>query len=265
MGFFNILFEKLTLKEKAILEEKIIECYENKGITFDDNSLYEKNEISIKAKFKSSKQMPILEDLYNVLKKDKMSENMAIKLKPLINGSLKFLNNYTNINLNNSLIVIDIYDLKKENVLIGMYAMLEVILSEIKKDRSKEKIIYMDEVWKLIGNFSNSILAEFVQNIFKTIRKYKGSAVAITQDVSDLFDLEQGKYGKSLITNSSIKIAFQLEEQNIEVLNKYITLSDNEKLKIKCLDKGEAWIVAQNSRAIIKIRGSDEEHNAVET
>jgi len=33
--------------------------------------------------------------------------------------------------------------------------------------------------------------------IFKTIRKYGGSGVAITQDVSDLFSLEDGAYGKS--------------------------------------------------------------------
>ena len=94
--------------------------------------------------------------------------------------------------------------------------------------------------------------------------KYKGSAVAITQDISDLFDLEQGKYGKSLITNSSAKIVFQLEEQNIEILNKYITLSEEEKIKIRCLDKGEAWVIAQNSRAVMKIDASTLEHNAIE-
>ena len=45
------MFKKISLEEIAILEEKIVKCYESKGITFDDNSLYKENsnEISIKA------------------------------------------------------------------------------------------------------------------------------------------------------------------------------------------------------------------------
>ena len=40
IGFFNLIFGELNEEEKAILEEKIIECYEKKGINFDDESLY---------------------------------------------------------------------------------------------------------------------------------------------------------------------------------------------------------------------------------
>ena len=53
-------------EEKAIIEEKLIECYKLKGITFDDETLYKENERQEKI-FKESKDMPILEDLYNIL------------------------------------------------------------------------------------------------------------------------------------------------------------------------------------------------------
>ena len=45
-----------------------------------------------------------------------------------------------------------------------------------------------------------------------------GSAVAITQDISDLFSLENGTYGKSILNNSEIKTFFYLEEENIKNL-----------------------------------------------
>ena len=52
-------------EEKAILEEKLIECYKNKGINFDDDSLYKiKGGEKV---FKESIDMPVLEDLYNKL------------------------------------------------------------------------------------------------------------------------------------------------------------------------------------------------------
>lgn len=138
----------MTEEEASILDEKIIECYNQKGITFKDESLYKDGKIT--SNFKSHKEMPILEDLYNILLEDEKSKRFCIKLKPYVYGSLNFLNKYTNINLENNLILVDIYDLGKENIAIGMYIAIELFLSRIKKDRNKEKIIYLDEVWKLL-------------------------------------------------------------------------------------------------------------------
>ena len=105
IGFFNLIFGNLNEEEKAILEEKIIETYEKKGITFDDKTLYKNN------KFKTTYDMPKLEDLYNILGQDKKTKSMQTKLIPFVKGSLKFFNEYTNLELENKLIVADIYDL----------------------------------------------------------------------------------------------------------------------------------------------------------
>ena len=91
IGFFNLIFGELNEEEKAILEEKIIQVYKIKKINFNDKSLYNKNK-----KFKSTKDMPILEDFYNILN-DEKTKKFKIKLIPFIKGSLKFFNNYTNI------------------------------------------------------------------------------------------------------------------------------------------------------------------------
>ena len=103
-----------------------------------------------------------------------------------------------------------------------MFIFIELFWNRIKKNRNIKKSIYLDEIWRLIGVTSNKEVASFIYKIFKTIRKYGGSAVAITQDISDLFSLEIGKYGKSILNNSCIKIFFSLEEENIKVLEEYI-------------------------------------------
>ena len=265
IGFFNMVFGEMNEEEKAIIEEKIIECYKLKGITFDDKSLYKvnKNKISIKPKFKESIDMPILEDLYNVFEKDNRTEKFKIKLIPFVKGSLNFLNNYTNVEFNNKTILADVYELGEENLKYGMYIFTELFWDKIKIDRSKKKAIYLDEIWRLIGVTSNKEVAGFIYKIFKTIRKYGGSSVAITQDVSDLFSLENGIYGKSILNNSSIKTFFSLEEENIKILSEYTNLSEKEKIEIKSLKRGECLMFVGNEHILTKIECSETEKNIV--
>ena len=265
IGFFNLIFGNMDEEEKAILEEKIIKCYNKKGITFDDNTLYknEKNKINIKPIFKESTDMPILEDLYNILGEDEKTKKMQIKLIPFVKGSLKFFNNYTNIELNNKLIIADIYERGEENLKYGMYLFVDLFWDKIKENRKNKKIIYLDEVWRLIGITSNKNVASFIYKIFKTIRKYGGSSVAITQDISDLFSLENGTYGKSIINNSSNKAFFSLEEENISILSEYTNLSEKEKVEIRSLKRGESLLFAGDEHILTKIECADYEKEII--
>ena len=261
IGFFNLIFGNMSEEEKSILEEKIVECYKLKNITFQDKSLYKfKNNKKI---FKESKDMPILEDLYNVLKKDEKCKMFKIKLMPFVKGSLNFFNNYTNVNLNNNLIVADIYELGEENLKYGLFIFTDLFWDKIKKDRKTKKSIYLDEIWRLIGVTSNKEVASFIYKIFKTIRKYGGSSVAITQDVSDLFSLEKGIYGKSIINNSEIKLLFSLEEENIKTLSMYSNLTEKEKLEIKSLKRGECLMFVGENHILAKIEADEYEKNIV--
>ena len=264
IGFFNLIFGELNEEEKAILEEKIIEVYNKKNINFDDESLYKinKNIINIKPVFKEPEDMPILEDLYNILN-DEKTKKFKIKLLPFVKGSLKFFNNYTNIKINNKLILADIYELGEENLKYGMYLFTELFWDKIKNNRKIKKAIYFDEIWRLIGVTSNSNVASFIYKIFKTIRKYGGSAVAITQDIYDLFSLEDGVYGKSILNNSSIKNYFYMEEENIKILEKYSDISEKEKIEIKSLKRGECLLFAGDDHLLTRIEVSDYENKII--
>ncbi len=265
IGFFNLIFGELDEEEKAILEDKIIELYKIKNITFDDKSLYkEDNEkVTIKPIFKNTYDMPILEDLYNLLKKDTKTQIFAIKLIPFIKGSLNFFNKHTNVKLNNKLIIADVYELGEDNLKYGMYLFTDLFWDKIKKDRNIKKAIYLDEIWRLIGVTSNKEVASFIYKIFKTIRKYGGSSVAITQDISDLFSLNEGTYGKSILNNSSIKTFFSLEEENIKILEKYTNLSEKEKIEIKSLKRGECLMFVGDEHILTKIESADFEKEIV--
>ncbi len=264
-GFFNLIFGNLDEEEKAILEEKIIELYKRKGITFDDKTLYKKNpeKISIKPIFKDTYDMPILEDFYELLGENERTKKFQIKLIPFVKGSLKYFNNYTNIQLKNLLIVADVYELGEDNLKYGMWLCIDLFWDRIKKNREIKKAIYMDEIWRLIGVTSNKEVASFIYKIFKTIRKYGGSSVAITQDISDLFSLENGTYGKSILNNSELKTFFSLEEENLKVLEKYTNLSEKEKIEIKSLKRGECLMFIGNEHILTKIEAAEFEENLI--
>ena len=259
IGFFNLIFGEMDEEEKALLEEKLIEVYKLKGINFDDKSLLNEN-----FEFKNEKQMPILEDLYNILGQDERTKKFKIKLIPFVEGSMKFFNNYSNIKLDNELIVADIYDLGEENLKYGMYILIDIFWDAVKKDRKEKKAIYLDEIWRLIGVTSNKYVASFIYKIFKTIRKYSGSGVAITQDISDIFSLDNGTYGKSILNNSSIKTFFALEEENIKILGEYSNLSEKEKIEIKSLKRGECLMFVGEDHILTKIQSSEKEREIIE-
>ena len=266
IGFFNLIFGEMNEEEKALLEEKLIKTYKIKNINFDDKSLYKKinKNKKIKEIFKESKDMPILEDLYKILDEDEKTKKFKIKLIPFVKGSMKFFNNYSNISLNNDLIIADIYDLGEENLKYGMYLFTDIFWDKIKENRNFKKAIYLDEIWRLIGVTSNKEVASFIYKIFKTIRKYGGSGVAITQDISDIFSLDNGTYGKSILNNSSIKTFFALEEENIKILSEFANLSEKEKVEIKSLKRGEALMFVGDDHILTKIECSEMEKEIIE-
>lgn len=264
--FFSLIFPDLTQEEKNTLEEKVLECYKEKNITFDDNSLYvtmNGNQFITDKRFKKPTDMPTLEDLYKLIKKDKRISKFEKLLKPYINGSMRFLNGYTNVELSNSLIVADIHDVEENNLATVMFVITEFFWDKIKNSKSQKKILYLDEVWRLIGN--NEHTANFVFKMFKTIRKYGGAATAITQDINDFFSLDNGKYGKGILNNSSIKTIFQLEENDLNILKKNINLSEEETYKIQNSKRGNCLLYAGSNHIYIKVKASEKEHKYIST
>ena len=205
--------------------------------------------------------MPVLEDLYKEMEDDKRLEKYMNRLKIFVYGSLSFFNKHTNIDMDNRLVVADIYDLGEENYKYGMFLFIEAFWNKIKANKEIKKLIY---IWRIIGASSNKETAIFIYKIFKTIRKNNGGAIAITQDIEDLFSLDDGKYGKSIINNSSIKCIFSLEEENINILSSNINITEREKIEINNLNKGECLLLAEYNHLLIEIISNKLEKKIIE-
>lgn len=270
-SFFYLIFENITDTDYSKIEECIIKAYEKFGITFNDdetknvlieneNKIEEKNEKEIN---KTKNNIPVLEDVYNEMLKYDILEKYCSRLKTFISGSLSYFNNHTNVNLDNKLLVADITDLGEENYKYGMSIFIDAFWNRISKNKESNKIIYIDEIWRIIGATSNKETASFVYKIFKTIRKRHGAAVAITQDIGDLFSLDEGALGRSILSNSSTKAIFSLEEENIGILSENIQIADNEKVYIKSLKKGECMLIVEDNHILMEIISNDLEKSII--
>ena len=138
--------------------------------------------------------MPILGDLHEVLLRKEECKRLANILNRLVNGSAASFNQQTNVDLNNKYVVLDISELSGD-LLIGMFVALDYVWSRTKEDRTREKAIFIDEAWKLLS--SNELAADYIQEIYKTIRAYGGAAISASQDLVDYYELNGGKIGSS--------------------------------------------------------------------
>ena len=93
--------------------------------------------------------MPILEDLYKILGKNDETRKFKIKLMPFVEGSMRFFNNYTNVKIDNELVVADIYDLGEENLKYGMYLFINNFWNKVKENRKEKKKPY---IWMKFGD-----------------------------------------------------------------------------------------------------------------
>ena len=123
----------------------------------------------------------------------------------------------------------------------------------------------IDEIWKLIGASSNRQAAEFCLTIFKTIRGFGGAAISATQDLSDFFGLEDGKYGRAIINNSKTKILLNLEPDEAKYVRDVLRLTPTEVRAVTRFERGEALISANNNKVPVVIKASREEQELITT
>ena len=207
MIFFSLLIPDLTNEEEQLLDEALIITYKKFGITHKNSSLYE-NKYENPPKMK---RMPILGDLHEVLRNNPKTERIAVILSRFVTGSAQSFNRQTNVDLSNKYVVLDLSELTGKLLPVGMMIALDYVWDNIKSDRTKKKAVFIDEIWQLVGASSNKLAADFCLTIFKTIRGYGGAAIAATQDLSDFFGLEEGRFGRAIINNSQNKIILNLE------------------------------------------------------
>ena len=257
--FFSLLIPDMSNEEEQMLDEALVRTYRQFGITHDNDSLY-----ADKAHTRY-KKMPILGDLHKLLEANPLTQRLAIIVSRFVTGSAQSFNQQTNVNLENKYVVIDISELKGKLLPVGMFIGLDYIWDQVKSDRTKRKAIYIDEIWHLIGASSNRQAGEFCQEIFKIARGYGAAAIAASQDLSDFFSLEDGKYGRAIINNSKTKIILNLEPDEAEYVRETLKLTRTEIRSITQFERGEALISSNNNKVPVLVRASKVEQQLITT
>lgn len=261
MTFFGLLVPDMSNEEEQMLDEALIKTYADFGITHDNASVYEDMEASPP----KMKKMPILGDLHKHLQENPMTARLAAIVSRFVTGSAQSFNQETNVNLDNKYIVLDLSELKGKLLPVGMFIALDYVWDRIKSDRTKRKAIFIDEIWQLIGANSNRMAAEFCLEIFKVIRGFGGAAVSATQDLSDFFSLEDGRYGRAIINNSKNKIILNLEPDEAEHVQETLKLTRTEVRAITQFERGEALISSNNNKVPVVIKASQIEKEMITT
>ncbi len=257
--FFSLLIPDMTHEERQLLDDAMIRTYALKGITHENSTLDDPNAPG------HYRSMPVLGDLYEVLKQSAETKRLANIINRLVHGSARTFNQQTNVSLDNKYTVLDISELTGDLLTVGMFVALDFVWDKAKENRTEEKAIFIDECWQLIGANSNRLAAEFVLEIFKIIRGYGGSAICATQDINDFFALEDGKYGKGIINNAKTKILLNLEDEEARRVQSLLHLSEAEVMEITHFERGSGLISTNNNNVTVEIKCSQMEKELITT
>ena len=260
--FFSLLIPDMSHEERQLLDEALILTYNSKGITHDNASLEDP------ANPGHYREMPVLGDLYEILRATPETTRMAHILNRLVNGSASTFNKQTNVRLDNKYTVLDISSLTGDLLTVGMFVALDFVWDRAKADRTEEKAIFIDECWQLLsgaGATGTRLAGDFVLEIFKTIRGYGGSAVCASQDLNDFFNLDEGRFGKGIINNSKTKIILNLEDDEAERVQETLHLSDAETMEVTHFERGNGLISTNNNNIMVEFKASPLEKDLITT
>ena len=260
--FFSLLIPDMNHEERQLLDEALIHTYNKKGITHDNASLADPQNPE------RYREMPVLGDLYEILKKSAATKRLANILNRLVNGSASTFNQQTNVSLDNKYTVLDISSLTGDLLTVGMFVALDFVWDRAKEDRTEEKTIFIDECWQLLsgaGATGTRLAGDFVLEIFKTIRGYGGSAVCASQDLNDFFNLDEGRFGKGIINNSKTKIILNLEDDEAMRVQGTLHLSDAEVMEVTHFERGNGLISTNNNNIMVEFKASPLEKDLITT
>ena len=150
-----------------------------------------------------------------------------------------------------------------------MFVALDYVWDKAKEDRTKEKAIFIDEAWELIGdddtnnpNNTKALAGEWVQEIFKIIRGYGGAAIAATQDIGDL---DRSRFGKGILNVAKTKIILNLENDEAQRVQHILHLSDAEIMSITRFERGQGLISTNSNHITVSFKASPLEKQLITT
>ncbi|MDP3954139.1 MAG: ATP-binding protein [bacterium] len=242
-GLLRLMLGQLTPEEEAMLDEGVTQTYAIKDITYNSDF--------------SNAEPPVLSDLQSVLQGMTGTDSLVIRLKKYTEGTFSgFLNNPTNVVLDNQLVVFSIRDMEEELRPVAMYLVLNHIWTRIRAEL-RQRLMVVDEAWWLMKSAAGG---DFLLNVAKRARKYFLGLTTISQDIPDFLS---SPYGKPIITNSSLQMLLKQSPASIDLVQQTFALTDSEKFYLLESQVGHGLFFAGSNHVGLRIIASYQEDQVI--
>lgn len=236
VGLFRLMLGGLSPEEETLIDLAIQETYALKDITGDTDF--------------TDMEPPLLADFEMVLAGMDGSASLITRLQKYTSGTWSgFMNQPTNVDINQKFVVFSLRDMEDELKTIAMYIITNFIWSSVRR-RMAKRLMVIDEAWWMMKSEDT---ASFLFSLAKRGRKYYLGIATITQDVDDFL---RSPYGVPMITNSSIQLLMKQSPTAIDNIQKTFNLTDEEKFLLLESNVGEGIFFAGLKHVALKVIAS---------
>ncbi|MBT4277316.1 DUF87 domain-containing protein [Candidatus Falkowbacteria bacterium] len=242
-GMMRLMLGDLTHQEDSLIDRALIETYAKKDIT-PESDLREA-------------EIPLMQDFQEVLEGMEGTDDLVLRVKKYTEGTFSgLLNNYTNVNMENQLVIFSVRDLEDELKPVAIYMIINYIWNVVRSEM-KRRMLVIDEAWWLMQREDS---AKFIFALVKRCRKYYLGITTITQDVNDFLI---SPYGQAIVSNSALQLLLKQSTSSIDVIQKTFMLTEGERYLLLESGVGEGIFFAGNKHAAIKIVASYSEDQLI--
>ncbi len=187
------------------------------------------------------------DEFVSVLAEDKVKEkdfdvsNFLYVLRPYYKGGEfdYLLNASENLDLlQQRFIVFELDNIKDHPILFPVVTIIimEVFISKMRKLKGIRKMILIEEAWKAIAKEG---MAEYIKYLFKTVRKFFGEAIVVTQDIEDIISSPIVK--QAIINNSDCKILLDQSKylNKFNMVQELLSITDKQKAEVLSMNKAK--------------------------
>ncbi len=236
VGLFRLMLGGLTAEEETIVDLAIRETYALKDITESTNF--------------ANLEAPLLTDFEMVLAGMNGSASLISRLQKYTSGTWAgFMNQPTNVDINQKFVVFSLRDMEDEMKTIAMFIITNYIWAAIRR-RLVKRLMVIDEAWWMMKSEDT---ASFLFSLAKRGRKYYLGIATITQDVDDFL---RSPYGVPMITNSSLQFLMKQSPTAIDNIQRTFNLTDEEKFLLLESEVGEGLFFVGLKHVAIKVIAS---------
>ncbi|MFB5678064.1 VirB4 family type IV secretion system protein [Paenibacillus terreus] len=244
--FFNLYVPDLTMMQKAVLKQCLIELYNQFQITWD-------TDISRL----SNSDFPTFSDLYDLLQAketkhgDEVYKELALLLHDIARGGDAFLwNGHSTIQTRSRCICLDTHSLQNtsDNIKRTQYFnLLSWCWEQMSRDRNERVLLICDESYLMIDpNVPQSLV--FLRNVEKRARKYEAGLAIISHSVVDFLAPEVKMYGQALLDIPCIKILMGTDGKNLQETRELYNLTEAEEELLASKKREHALLMIGSKR-----------------